>query len=275
MSQPLLQLTHPAPEPDFPDWLTTLSPRLDVTAAREATGRQFWTPAMLNAVSSLPAPGRFCPAGDLSPLLAANHWIQTFTTRVVDKPAQGKDRQYVAVKWEAICPFVAPATAENLLFLSVAQPDDPADSQAIYREMQRYRSFFQTLAPTAPPQHVLRAVVVLFPQTPGDVLMAATNHHNTPLKSELIADGTMLGEFYPDNPFTATWQADFPVLQSPVPFYVLRTLIETDWRFIHREPAWRELYKARFGEPPDGDQYTFSGRCRSLAGRVIRRLGFG
>jgi len=95
----------------------------------------------------------------------------------------------------------------------------------------------------------LRCLVVVTPGVRGGRLLEATHPHRA-IKNELLGRGILAGEFFPSCPFATTFNPRLFALRSPAPMYVLRTLLETDWRLICRIPAWQETYRERFGEPP-------------------------
>src|SRR5262249_35962536 len=135
-------------------------------------------------------------------------------------------------KVEPVCPFVPPALDQQLLFLSVAKPARHDSIEAIFRELKLYQEIFQSLGPKKLPMSLLRSVVVIFPETPGHLILATVDPKQTRLKTELLENDIMIGEFFPTCPLPASWDSTFFPLQSPIPFYALRSFIETDWRFV-------------------------------------------
>jgi uncharacterized protein DUF6875 len=199
---------------------------------------------------------------DLKILRTVEPWIRAFMAKEVRK---------VHGKVEPVCPFVPPALDRQLLFLSVAKPVESDSTEAVYREMKLYQEIFQSFGLRKSPMSVLKSLVVIFPETSGHVILAAVDPKQTPLKTELLQNDIMIGEFFPTCPLHASWDPSFFPLQSPVPFYALRSFIETDWRFIHSEREWRRIYKSRFGEPPEGDQHKIPRRLVRLLNRVGKR----
>jgi hypothetical protein len=69
------------------------------------------------------------------------------------------------------------------------------------------------------------------------------------LKTDLLAQGIMVGQFYPSCTVGSTYNPDFKPLQSPYPMFVLRWLIESDWRFLKGNPRWEKVYRDQLGTP--------------------------
>ena len=219
---------------------------IDVLQIFEKTNRILCTPQMIADAERYPIPPE-----DLKTLITAEEWVRAFMTKKVRK---------LKGKVEPVCPFVPPALDQQLLFFSVAKPAQSDSIEAIYRETKLYHEIFQSFGPQKPPMSLLKALVVIFPETPGDVILATVNPERTRLKTELLENDIMIGEFFPACPLQASWDPTFFPLQSPIPFYALRSFVETDWRFVQGVREWRNIYKRRFGEPPQGDQHKMPRR---------------
>lgn len=201
----------------------------------EDTDRLLVTPSMLETPEDLPLGEK-----DVQAMQTLERWIRVFITQMIEKSPG---------HWEAICPAMPAILESDSLFLTVARPTRTDVVADLYHEVLRYKDLYHRLIPSGMTSQNLKTFVILFPETPGHLLPQVTDPKNTPLKTLLINDGMMMGEFYPECPYHATWDPDFFPLQSPVPFLVMRPLIENDWRFIHREAPWRAAYKEHFGRP--------------------------
>ncbi|MEX2578305.1 MAG: DUF6875 domain-containing protein [Verrucomicrobiales bacterium] len=165
-------------------------------------------------------------------------WATTFPTRRVRKRG----------RTEAICPMVSPSLAAGGIKFSVA---DVADREPRLETFDRILTSaadcFESGISLSDPR--LRCLVVVIPGVRGARLLEAT-HPGREIKNTLLSRGILVGEFFPSCPFATTFNPRLFALRSPAPMYVLRTFLESDWRFICRIPAWQRTYRARFGEPP-------------------------
>ena len=202
------------------------------------------------------------PPEDLKTLRTTAEWVRTFMTKKVRK---------LKGKIEPVCPFVPPALDQQLLLFSVAKVEQPDSIESVYREIRLYQEIFQSFGPQKPPMSLLKSIVVILPETPGNVILDTVNPERTQLKAELLEHDIMIGEFFPTCPLHASWDPTFFPLQSPIPFYALRSFVETDWRFVQGVREWRNIYKRRFGEPPQGDQHKMSQRLVRLLTKVAKR----
>lgn len=243
---------QPSPVPS--ERAARAAPALDLAAIERETGRRLLPPGALEN----PPPD--LSARDLAALREAYAWIRDVIFRRVRKSE---------ARTEAVCPFAEPSVDAGLFFLSIGRPRDAADPAALAEEVRLYGEIFQRMEPREGSLAMLRCIVLALPDAPHELILPAVAPENHPVETELLERGVMVGEFYRDCPFPATWDPRFFPLQSPVPLYVFRPFIKTDWRLIHRVKPWREIYKRRFGEPAKGDQHRFP----AVLGWYAERLG--
>lgn len=189
-------------------------------------------------------------------LVKCRDWVVDFPTRKVVK--QGRK--------EAICPFVEPAIQRDTMHFSIARLSAPDNIDAIDEELRSFADLFNEMEPRTMPAAMTKTIVAIFPETKGQLLLDATDGSRA-LKGDLLEAGIMVGEFFPTCPFASSFDPKLFALRSPVPMYVLRSFIETDWRFIAQVESWREIYRERFGEPPRDLQHL-----GTLRGRVLAKL---
>ncbi len=197
-------------------------------------------------------------------LIKTRDWVSTFPTRRVNKHG----------RMEAICPFVEPAIQRDTMFFSIARPESPNSIDSIDQELRHFTKIFNALEPKTMPSALTKAVIAIFPETKGQLLLDATDPGRD-LKGDLMEAGVLVGEFFPSCPFATSFDPKLFALRSPVPMYVVRTFIETDWRFIAQVERWREIYRATFGEPPRDLQHlgTLRGRVMEKLNSLKRRFG--
>lgn len=170
---------------------------------------------------------------------------------------------------EAICPMVAPSLSARAMVFSVASGEDHEPSlERLDDLLWEAAGVFETRIPVDDPR--LRCLVLILPGVRGGRLLEATDPARG-IKNELLRRGILVGEFFPTCPFATTFNPRLFALRSPASMYVLRTFLESDWRFICRIPAWQKTYRDRFGEPPEKLRHL-GGRWWCLKQKVIWRL---
>lgn len=185
-----------------------------------------------------------------------HEWMASFITKKVNKLGRR----------EAICPFVEPSFQKKAMFYSIAQLDEPDGIDSIDAELRHQAEIFHALEPKKMPDAMVKALVAIYPDTRGPQLLEATDPERD-VKGDLLEDGILVGEFFSTCPFATSFNPKLFALRSPHPMYVLRTFIETDWRFISNVERWRDIYHDRFGDPPE-----FLEHHGSLRGRVIEKV---
>jgi len=123
------------------------------------------------------------------------------------------------------------------------EPSDPMLDAVLREAADSFDSEIEASDPR------LRCLVLILPGVRGARLLEATDPSRA-IKNELLRRGILVGEFFPSCPFATTFNRRLFALRSPAPMYVLRTFIESDWRFICQVPKWRETYRDTFGDPP-------------------------
>jgi len=187
---------------------------------------------------------------DAAALSKCARWTTTYPLQRVKK------RRRV----EAICPMMAPALAARGVSFTLAPMDERETPLERLDDLLRQAArLFETRMVCDDPR--LRCLVVVVPGVRGGRLLEATTPDRE-IKNELLGRGILVGEFFPSCPFATTFNPRLFALRSPAPMYVLRSFMESDWRFICQIPAWQRTYRARFGEPP--------AKLRHLGGPIWR-----
>jgi hypothetical protein len=149
---------------------------------------------------------------------------------------------------EAICPMLAPSlTSRGLVFAHVSMGGREPSLERLDDLLREAADRFENEVTCPDPR--LRCLVVVIPDVRGGRLLEATDPRRG-IKNELLRRGILVGEFFPSCPFATTFNPRLFALRSPSPMYVLRSFIESDWRFICQIPEWQQTYRDRFGEPP-------------------------
>lgn len=176
---------------------------------------------------------------------------------------------------EAICPMVAPSLAADGMRYSVASVGgrEPALDRLDGLLIEAADSFDQIETD----DERLRCLVVVVPEVKGSRLLEATRPDRD-IKNRLLQRGILVGEFFPSCPFATTFNPRLFALRSPAPMYVLRTFLESDWRFVCQIPQWQKTYRERFGDPPrklkhlGGPVWRLRQKIGWRADAVLRRL---
>ena len=183
-------------------------------------------------------------------------WTTTYPLQKVKK----------RLREEAICPMMAPALAAHSVYFSVRKVTNrelPLESLDVL--LREAATTFEERVFCPDPR--LRCLVVVLPGVRGTRLLEATDPARQ-IMTDLLRRGILAGEFFPGCPFSASFNPKLFALRPPAPLYVLRSFLASDWRFICRVPAWREIYRARFGKPP----FTLT-RLAATCRRFLRTIG--
>ena len=151
-------------------------------------------------------------------------------------------------RFEPLCPMVAPSISANGMYVAAVDLEErePALSDLDGLLMKAGVSFTESIQIEDPR---LKCLILMLPGVKGQRLLDATDPGRN-VKNDLLKQGVLVGEFFPTCPFATTFNPRLFALRSPVPMYVLRSFIETDWRFICQVPEWQKTYRERFGDPP-------------------------
>ncbi|HEY6795833.1 MAG TPA: hypothetical protein VI248_14230 [Kineosporiaceae bacterium] len=141
-----------------------------------------------------------------------------------------------------VCPFTSSSLSKELFWLGCV--DDPTlDAGRICGIMDRIVERYATLE--APREHdaLLKTVLVLFPGVKDFGIIDAAQLR---LKSKFVAQGLMIGQFYPGCAEPGLWSKSFHPLDSPIPLLAIRHMVSSDFPFLAHEARWVESYFRRF-----------------------------
>jgi len=146
----------------------------------------------------------------------------------------------------AVCPFVAPAKrAGSLLFQQWTAPPD-VDAEAVVQFAHRMVDTFRSIVwpGSNGALHTLVAIVLDLPEDRLTLLDDAQSM----VKTELVLDGLMLGQFHAKCEEGSARNPEFPVSRSPVPMLALRNMAFHDILFLRDRPDWFSAYARRYGD---------------------------
>ncbi|NUS45680.1 MAG: hypothetical protein HOQ24_18565 [Mycobacteriaceae bacterium] len=142
-----------------------------------------------------------------------------------------------------VCPFVRHSANRQLLWAGCAPSGAALSESRLHRIVDDASELYRELRRERPTDSRLLTVISAFPGlTSYDVIDSV--HRDR--KSEVVADGLMLGQFYPGCPVPGLWNREFRPLQAPVPMLVLRPMMSTDFPFLAARTEWLDAYLTRF-----------------------------
>jgi hypothetical protein len=207
-------------------------PRPQPPHARPLT---LYTPSQIDATTS---ENPLIPAEDLLPMKNTLAWMRTFIMRPhgdLGRPG-------------AVCPFVRASIEKDLLWFVSIRSQEPQLQEVIYQRVLAYKDQFVALPPLDEEMAVYKSIAILLPDLQVPVMADFMEPLHKRLKTALLTEQLMIGQFYPDCMVPGTWNQDFYPLQSPVPMLVIRYLIETDWRFLTGNTQWETSFLKKFGQ---------------------------
>lgn len=149
----------------------------------------------------------------------------------------------------SVCPFVKPSIQQGLLYFALCQLQSrPISVDEITERMHAYHRQFLALPSPSAELGKLKCLVVVLPAIPDDIAESLMEPLHKSLKTEFLKEDVMLGQFYATCKVPATTNPDFYPLQSPLPLFVFRTFIESDWRFLEGHLDWESTYLEKFSQ---------------------------
>ncbi|MET9030416.1 DUF6875 domain-containing protein [Nocardia sp. NPDC004168] len=143
-----------------------------------------------------------------------------------------------------VCPFVKPAVGHHSLWTAVIPGDVELTTERMKSVIDDTFDLFVSLTRpviSGAPQAALLAVFRdLTDYTRVDAMHSLC-------KDRFVADGLMLGQFYPGCPQPGLWNHDFRPLDAPLPMLVVRNMMPSDYPFLVGKSEWLFAYLSRFG----------------------------
>ncbi|MEU5187722.1 DUF6875 domain-containing protein [Streptomyces klenkii] len=127
----------------------------------------------------------------------------------------------------AVCPFVPLAQRLGLIRFALADPP-VHDEDGLAAAVAALKAHWLAMEPVSG-QHTIDKTIVLV--LPGAAAAAVVRVHDR-LKPEFVADGLMLGEFYPGHPGPGLHNPGFRPLHCDVPLLVARSMVGNDLPFL-------------------------------------------
>lgn len=167
-----------------------------------------------------------------SAMVAVRGWAEEHLTEPV--PELGREGP--------VCPYVGPALRRDLMWVGRIAGRRPWPDY-VRLVLSEALELFAELPPADGGDAVLKALVTTLPGLRDYTLI---DELHAELKSEFVAEGLMLGQFYPGCDQPGLWNKDFRPLDAPIPMLVVRTMMTTDFPFLVEHPEWLTAYVKKF-----------------------------
>jgi hypothetical protein len=154
-----------------------------------------------------------------------------------------------------VCPFTLPSLSQRHFWLATSLGQD-VDEQQTGEMVERYREWFFELEPKTGPQAILKTILIVFAELTHEKARIQIENLHKRLKPDFVRRGIMLGQFYQGCPETGLWNEHFYPLEAPLPLLVIRSMVPSDFPFLHGRRGNGEMliaYLNRFGThiPPE------------------------
>jgi hypothetical protein len=175
---------------------------------------------------------------DLNALRAVADWTKSFVAR----PHRDLGRA------GPVCPFVPAAFDHKTLWLA---PERSAGRSApdVIQLIELYKRLLLAAQPVDGDDANFKSIVVVFADLPAaqakDFFSDALQQIGIP---SYVDDGLVMGPFYEGNDGTALYNPNFRPFTSPVPFFLIRRAVVSDWKFFLNDEDWLGRWARRYGE---------------------------
>ena len=194
---------------------------------------------------------------DLDALRTVAGWIETFIVKPNDELGRAGP----------VCPFV-PVSLEHKTLWLVPEHVSGRDTRHIVDLIRGYQRRFLDAQPTDGDDTIYKAIVVVFTDLPparaGALFDAVLQELAAP---SYASDGFVMGGSFEGNEAAAIYNASFHPFTSPVPFFLIRQTVLTDWKFFLDDDASLDRWAQRYGA---SGAEALAGELRRLPWRAQR-----
>ncbi|AYF75401.1 hypothetical protein D7D52_17775 [Nocardia yunnanensis] len=141
-----------------------------------------------------------------------------------------------------VCPFVRQSMTRRLFWAGLAEGGDSLTADRMHRIVDDAFDLYRALRQENPGEARGLTLVTVFPGLTRHDLVDEVHAER---KTEVVAEGMMLGQFYPGCPVPGLWDRDFRPLDAPLPLLVLRSMMSTDFPFLAARTDWLYSYLSR------------------------------
>ncbi|MBF6327106.1 DUF6875 domain-containing protein [Nocardia transvalensis] len=138
-----------------------------------------------------------------------------------------------------VCPFVRNSVVRRVFWAGLAAGGDGLTVEQMQQVVDDAVAIYRRLRADSPSEARVSTLITVFPELTRYDLIDAVHLSR---KSEVVAEGLMLGQFYPGCAVPGLWNRDFRPLDAPVPMLVLRSMMSTDFPFLAARTEWLYAY---------------------------------
>lgn len=142
----------------------------------------------------------------------------------------------------AVCPYTQRSLTKRLFWVGAAS-DSYGSAGPIVELMSGMAERFLELPGEESSDANLKTALVLLPHVSDYTLI---DDAHLALKPDFVSRGLMLGQFYPGCDVEGVWNPRFRPLDAPIPMFVIRHMVASDFLFLVARSAWVEQYLRRF-----------------------------
>ncbi|WP_324198347.1 DUF6875 domain-containing protein [Nocardia beijingensis] len=141
-----------------------------------------------------------------------------------------------------VCPYVKPSVGHHKLWTGFVRGELTAErTQSVIDDAL---DLFSSLMRPAGTHSVQPALIAVFENVTD---YAVIDGAHARYKDRFVADGMMLGQFYPGCSQPGLWSENFRPLDAPLPMLVVRNMMPSDYPFLVGKSEWLFSYLSRFG----------------------------
>lgn len=145
-----------------------------------------------------------------------------------------------------VCPYTKSSMKKEYLWLTVRR-GKALSVEDVYTSVMKYRDWFLEIAPSSEKESLFKTILILFPDIEVEDVPRTIDVVQQQLKPEFVAEGLMIGQFYPHCPEKGLRNLDFRPLQAPVPLLVMRHMVRSDFPFLEKDEKYISSYIDVFG----------------------------
>ncbi|MGK5730365.1 DUF6875 domain-containing protein [Streptomyces sp. URMC 124] len=171
----------------------------------------------------------------------------------------------------AVCPFVPLAQRLGLIRYALAEPP-VHDEAGLAAAAAALKAHWLAMEPRRGPHTIDKTIVLVLPGVAAGTVVRVHER----LKPEFVAEGMMLGEFFPGHPGPGLHNRGFRPLHSDTPLLVARSMVGNDLPFLAEErypPARRAGFVEAFLRHQPGASPEARQRARAELERARDELG--
>jgi hypothetical protein len=150
-----------------------------------------------------------------------------------------------------VCPWCPASVARGHFYLTHANVRF-GDEATVVADLYNTRDQYLQMSPDSGPDQLLKTVLYVISFTDKEPVADELRNWMVRLhrraKPGFLSKGLMLGEFFPNHSATGLRSDAFNPLRSPIPLFVIRSMVPLDITFLSDHKEYAEAYFAKFAE---------------------------